>query len=337
MFKSLLEIHGSIMDAERIPYLIIAILATIVIGMIIGPVAGNANSLFYGLFDILFGKMGDRMDRLNRSKSDLVFRGFLFSSFIMFFSLVLASCSEIIKSHIYEILVIASCLTSGTVWYILLKLYFALKMQGKCEGAYYGLSRSSRVDLNSTDDFGITRVALGFSANSFDKGVVAPSIWYLIGGIPLLFVYCSISFVAWRFGKKGFSKGFGTIALALEKIVGFIPSLFAGFIFSAAAALTPTAKLHKALLSWWAKKGKAPYEQGGIVLSAIAWPLDISIGGPVQDISGSTLKGAWIGPEGATAQISYEHLKRGILINVYAHILFILALLTAYVYSGHFF
>ena len=324
------------MDPDRIPYLIAAILLTVVAGMITGPVAGNANSFIWWFFDALFGRIGDRMDRVNRKKTDLEFRGLLFIVVLLLFALLSGQAMNSVFGPTEELVLVALCLTSGSVWYILLKLYFALYKTGKVEGAYYGLSRSSRVDLNSTDDFGITRVGLNFAAVSFDKGLVAPSIWYLIGGVPALLIYCIVSYAAWRFGKSGFSKGFGKVPMALEKLMGFIPSLFSGFLFSGASALTPTAKLHKALMSWWTIKGKAPYEEGGIVLSAIAWPLNVSLGGPVQDITGSSLQKMWIGPEGATAKLDHNHLKRGIYINVIAHLLFVFALLAAYVYAGKF-
>ena len=322
------------MDIDRVPYLVGAILLTMIIGMITGPIAGNANSLLWGGYDILFGRIGDRMDKPTRSRSDLMFRGFLFTVVLLLFTLLFGEIVEKYNVYLMETLIVSACITSGSVWYIIIKMYFVLEQKGRVDGAYYGLSRSSRINLNTTDDFGITRTALSYSATSFDKGMVAPSIWYLIGGVPMLFVYVALSFTAWRYGKCGFTKGFGLVPLALEKMMGFIPSLFTGFLFTVASALTPSAKMHKSLLLWWGQKNHVPYGEGGIVLSAIAWPLGVSLGGPVQDISGYGLKKSWIGPDGATAQLDHKHLQRGIFINVIAHVLFILALLVAYIYAG---
>ncbi len=322
------------MDVDRVPYLVGAILLTMILGMVTGPIAGNANSLLWGALDFLFGRIGDRMDKNTRSRSDLMFRGFLFTSVILLFALFLGEVVSYNARYLMEVFVVSACLTSGSVWYVIIKMYFALEKTGTVDGAYYSLSRSSRVDLNSTDDYGMTRAALSYSATSFDKGMVAPSVWYLIGGVPILLIYVALSFTAWRHGKCFFTKGFGVIPLALEKMMGFITSLFSGFLYTVASALTPTAKLHKALILWWSKKNHIPYEEGGIILSAVSWPLGISIGGPVQDISGHSLKKSWIGPEGASAKLNHKHLQRGIFINVIAHILLILALLVAYIYAG---
>ena len=330
------DIHGYFMDADRIPFLVAAIFLTIVAGMITGPLAGNANPFFWEFLDKIFGRVGERMDRKNRKPSDLLFRGFLFCAVLLFLALLFSRVLDLwaSTSSYAEIIIISLCLTSGSVWYMVLKLYFTLSDQGKAEGGYFGLSRSSRVDLNSTDDYGITREGLAFSAISFDKGLVAPGFWYLVGDIPLLFIYSVLSFSAWRFGKSGFTKGFGSVPLALEKLMGFIPSLFSGFLYTASAAISPSAKIIPAIKSWWIARDQVPYEQGGVILSALAWPLGVSLGGPVQDISGSSLKKAWVGPEGASAQIESHHLKRGIIMNVVAHLLFILSLLAAYIYAG---
>ncbi len=331
--------HSYLMDADRIPYLVASIFLTIVVGMITGPLVGNANPFFWEVMDRIFGCLGDRMDRKNRKSADLILRGFILSVAVLVFALFAGRALSLYasSSSVVEIIIISLFITSGSVWYMILKLYFTLSQSGVVKGGYFGLSRSARIDLNSTDDFGITREGLAFSAISFDKGLVSPSVWYLIGGIPLMIIYSSLSFLAWRFGKCGFTTGFGRVPMALEKLMGFIPSLFSGFLYTASAAVSPTAKILESLKSWWQVKGKAPYEQGGVILSALAWPLGVSLGGPVSDISGAKLKKLWIGPKNASAKIDASHLKRGIIMNVMAHLFFILALLSAYIYSGKLF
>ena len=53
--------------------------------------------------------------------------------------------------------------------------------------------------------------------------------------------------------------------------------------------------------------------------------------------TGETLGKVWVGPENASAKVDAFHLKRGIVINISAHLIFILSLSSAYVYSGNFF
>jgi len=333
------QLHEYIMDPDRIPYAVLAILLVMMAGIITGPLAGNANPLAWQIYQLLIGRLGDRLDRRSRPQGDLMFRGLMLTIFCIIFAAVLGKISYrfAMMTPFYgmtEIALLSLCLTAGSVWFALLRLYFALEKEGQAKGAFYAVSRSTRVDLNSTDDYGITRTALGFTATSFDKGLVAPVIWYLIGGLPVLFIYSALSALAWRFGKNGFSKGFGRMPLALEKLMGFVPALLSGLLFTAASAMTPTASMGKSLSLWWTRKDKVPYEQGGITLCALAWPLHISLGGPVQDIGGSSLKNAWVGPQGATAKIEHGHLRRGIYLNVVAHLLFLAALGGAYLFAN---
>ena len=84
------------------------------------------------------------------------------------------------------------------------------------------------------------------------------------------------------------------------------------------------------------RKKPQPIRAGGFPLSALAWSLDVSLGGASQDITGSAIKGEWTGPKGATAKIDHKHLRRGIFISVIAHILFIATLCGSYLWGGGF-
>ena len=237
-----------------------------------------------------------------------------------------------------QVALLSLSLSVGTVWFALLKLYFAQDNEeyknkvGK--GAYLGIARSTRTDLNASDDFGITRMGMNFSARSFDKNMVAPVIWYLIAGFIGVCLYAGLAALAWRFGKDGATKGFGATALALEKLLGFFPSILSGLLITMAGLFTPTAKIHKGITAWFGHKNRASYDQGGFALSALAWSLNVSLGGPAKDLKGDAIKNTWVGPPSATAKNDHKHLRRAIYINVIAHLLFIVTLLSLYVWSG---
>lgn len=336
-FATYQEFHSLIFNVDRIPYAIMAILLTLIIGVITGPRGGNAYPMVWIWVDKLFGKIGDKLDKKERKAPDLMFRGF----FIMVLAvLIAAGLGELARftSAKYEYyglvqaVFVSLALCGGGVWFVLMRLYFALEQKQMAEGAYFGVARTSRINLNSTDDFGITRVGMAMAARTFDKGMVAPILWYLIGGYTALFVYAAIAACAWRFGRDGFTSGFGGVPLALEKLLGFIPSMFAALLMSMASVITPTASILKSITSWW-KKG-APYAQGGLPLTAMAWTLNVTLGGAKQDLNGNALKSDWVGPAKATAKNDHHHLKRALYINVVAHLLFVAALLGAYLWGG---
>lgn len=327
------------MDPDRIPLAISAIVLAAILGVITGPLAGNANPLFWLFYDKTLGGFGDRLDRLHRTTADLALRGFAITSIGLAAGLLIgkfyvALVWEKPVSGLTEIILLSTLITSGSIWYALLRLYFALEKKQALQGAYLAISRSTRINLSATDDFGITRVGMGFAARAFDKGLVSPVFWYLVGGLPLAVIYSALAALAWRFGKDGFSKGFGAVPLALEKLMGYVPSLFAATLMTLATIVTPTAAIHKGVAAWFGHKNRAPYEQGGYPLSALAWSLNVSLGGASQDLGGSALHGVWVGPEGATAKNDHKHLRRAIYINFAATILLMASLCGAYLWSG---
>lgn len=356
MLETLQNFQSQILDPDRFMMIAAAWLLCAIVGMVTGPMHGNANSFLCLITDATLGRLGARLDNKERKAGTLGFRGLMFTIFALFIALTFGqSTAKLVTGLPFggmtEILLLSLCMTAGAVWYGLLRLYFALRENkptpkrvsacvyksrvGKSlsKGAYYTIARSTRTDLTASDDFGITRTGMLFAARSFDKGLVAPALWYLIGGLPAAFIYAVLSALAWRFGKDGFNKGFGNVALALEQLMGFVPTVFSGFIMACAGLLTPTGGMIRALVGLWEHKDMTPYAQGGLPVTALAFALGVSIGGPVTDIDGSSLKRNWVGPEGATAMLEKGHLRRGLYINLMAHLLFIAALFGALMWS----
>ena len=84
MIDFLTQWHANFFDPERIPVAIAAIILCVVVGMITGPMAGNANAFFWQFIDRMFGRLGDKMDKPSRPQADLLFRGFLIAMLAIF-------------------------------------------------------------------------------------------------------------------------------------------------------------------------------------------------------------------------------------------------------------
>lgn len=332
-------IHQTLFHPDRIPLAMAAILLAGIAGMVTGPLAGNANPFLWAIVDRTLGTIGGRLDRVQRQAGDLMMRGMMLTGAgLVLFYLLGQGAWQLARTEpmggATEIVLLALCLSVGSVWFSLLRLFFALKDKKKIsKNAYFTISRTTRTDLTSADDFTITRVGMGLAARSFDKGVVAPVIWYLIGGLPVVFIYTGLSAMAWRFGKDGFTKGFGRVPLALEQLMGFIPNIFAGFMMAAAGLLTPTGGMTRAFVALMKPDGRTPYAEGGLPMTAMANALHVGLNGPCTDIDGSALKRAWAGPDKATAMLDSGHLRRGLYISLMAHLLFLAGLGSALLFS----
>ena len=335
------QFHESLFDIERIPFAALALIATMIVGAVTGPFMARAVPLMWVAQDLIFGRIGARLDRTRRKQADLMFRGFLFMVFVLALMLIgikgagaLQSAVPYIGAWYVEVLALCGLLSCGALWSAALALFKTLDQKEKpSKGAYFTLSRTTLRDLNSTDDFGLTRLSLATIVRQLDKGAVSPVLWYVIGGLPLALITSTLSFMAWRFGKDGFGKGFGVIMLALDKLVGFVPTLLSGVLLSVASLVTPKGNIIRAIQGWSEGKRKAAYEEGGQPVTILAFALNISIGGPVRDLYGSSLQNSWAGPEKASAKTTPDHLRRGLYMVVVAHIYLLAMLGGAYIWG----
>lgn len=333
------HIYGQLLDPERIPVAMAAWLLAGIVGLITGPMHGNANPFLWLALDKTLGKVGGRLDRRDRSGADLLFRGFILTLICVLGAYGLGLLAErLVEAKPVrggtEIVLLSLTLTGGTVWFSLMQLYFAMRDKKVSKGAYYTMAHSTRTDLSGSDDFAITRTGMSLAARSFDKGLVAPVFWYVVAGLPGAYLYGGLAFCAWRFGKDGFTKGFGRTALALEKLMGIIPHWISGLLMALAGLFTPTGGMTRAFIGQLFGHGKATYDEGGLPVTAMAFSLNVSLGGPVVDLDGSAVRREWSGPKDATARLEKDHLRRAIYISLMAHLLFMVSLAGALFWAG---
>lgn len=339
----LLNLPHIMYDPNRVYTAMAALLLCAAVGMITGPMHHNANPFLWKMANGIFGGIGARLDRTQRKAADLMFRGFiLLVVALVFFFIIGEAGTKLGVEYPYkgftDTILLSLSMTAGTVWFSLLRLYFARRDKKISKGAFSAIAQSTRTDLSGADAFGITRTGMAFAARAFDKGVVGPVIWYLIAGLAGAYIYACLAAFSWRFGKEGFTKGFGGVPLALEKLLGFVPGMLAGVLLALAGLFTPTGGMTRALAVLGRKgKGRATYDQGGWPLTALAFALNVSLGGPTADLDGSSIRRDWIGPENATAQLENDHLRRALYMTVIAHMLFLASLMGAIFWAGKLF
>lgn len=333
------QIHAQIFDPARLPLAMMAIVVVVVIGSVRGPLGGNAMPFFWHIIEILFGKLGARMDKPGRLKGDLIFRGFLMCCLVIIFSFAVGQGIEILARlypqwSLVEIIALSLTMTAGAVFAAQGRLYRALNEKKVTPGAYYTVARSSRTDLSASDDYTITRIGMGMGLKAFDKGVIAPIIWYLIFGLTGAYLYAGLAALQWIFGREGYSSGFGNTMNALEELLGGVPNILSGLLIALAGILTPTAGMTRAFLGLMRPKGRAKYTEGGLPLTAAAYALNVTLGGPTKSLDGYAIKRRWIGPATATAQLNAKHLHRAVYISFMAHLLFIASLGGAMIFAN---
>jgi len=326
----------SFFDPARIPLAIIAILIASIIGLITGPKPSAAIPFLWTLLDGTIGRIGDRLDRVNRARADLLFRGFLVTVFTLVLVFILGRIAGVLaQANSYGDVVIVALLTlgisSGALWRSVLHYYNAKEHNKTEQGVYRPIARTARIDLSASDQFGISRCAMGLLPKVYDKMLLAPLFWFWLGGMPFFFLHAAVAMLSWHFAKGGFTKGFGLIPAWLDYAMGIVPSMVAAVLLSLSTLITPTTKKFQAIKAWFSRKSDVPYVQGGMPMKLMAWTLNISLGGPVRDLRGSAQHNVWTGPDSASAKLSHQHLKRGLYLTIVAHIVLIAALCVLYI------
>lgn len=325
------HIISQIASPERLNSSIIALILVSLLGMLFGPFSGNANPFVWVGLNKIFGNFAKKTYKVGRSVSSLQFRGAILLTLYLLISGIVAAIAVLVerKFHIagfMDPILLSLTLSGGATWSALVKLHHALRAEEKKnldlpKGSFYEIAVSTRSNLNTTDSHGIIRTGIAFVAKSFDKGVIAPLFWYLLGGLPAVYIYCGIVAARWSLSKEGFAKGIGTLALRLEEFFGFFPQLISSVILAFAALMTPSAGLTRSFIGMFSRKGRATYAEGGLPLTTLAWGLGVSLGGPVEDIDGSVLKRSWVGAPSSSAKVERRHLRMAIYLNIMAFVL----------------
>lgn len=340
MKEFFINLPQTMYDPDRVYTAMAAIMLCAVIGIITGPMHGNAHPFLWKLLNGVFGGVGSRLDRTQRRAGDLMFRGFFLLVLALLAMFTLAEGAvRLAAGYPYkglaDVVLLSLSMSVGTVWFALLRLFFARRDNKVDRAAILSIAVSSHTDLSQTDLYGVTRAGMALAARAFDKGVVAPVFWFLLAGLPGAYIYAALAAFSWRFGKDGFSKGFGHVPLALEKLAGFVPGALAGVLMALSGLFTPTGGMTRALNALGRRgKGYTRYEQGGWPVTAMAFALNVSLGGPATDLEGSSLRRDWVGPENATAQLENGHLRRALYMSLIAHMLFLASLLGTLFWGG---
>lgn len=130
-------------------------------------------------------------------------------------------------------------------------------------------------DVEAMDEGGVATAALESLAESFCDGVVAPVFWFVVGGLPGLFVYKAVNTADSMIGHmEPRWRAFGWATARTDDVMNWIPARIAGALI--------------ALGGWqgwrimWRDAGKHASPNAGWPEAAMAGALRVRLGGPVR-------------------------------------------------------
>ena len=264
----------------------------------------------------LFGWLGGRMNRTHRPFADRVFRGFCLCALAL---LLIVTPYLWVQTFIppdggtyIKFILFASMLSSLAPIVIMWRLQNALREDEAPKGLYLTLSRTTRLDLSSADSHTLARAALEYSAIALNYGFILPLLVVMTLGVEVALIVSLLTAFILRFGRvSAFTLAPRAILWLPAQISGFVTA----FLMRIASIFAPGGKI-------WPKGVR-----GDSAIATLASALNITLGGPYTDLSGSAVKQDWIGPEGASARVEPTAIRRAMILLFIVKTIVVLGLL----------
>jgi adenosylcobinamide-phosphate synthase len=150
-------------------------------------------------------------------------------------------------------------------------------------------------DTAKLDAAGVARAAIESLAENFADGVVAPTIFMVIAGLPGAALYKAINTADSMIGHRSERhQDFGKTAAQLDDIVNLPASRLSALLIVAAAAMTKDASASSAWIATWRDAPKHVSPNAGYPEAAMAGALGLALGGP-RTYEGTEVDGASMG------------------------------------------
>jgi adenosylcobinamide-phosphate synthase len=156
-------------------------------------------------------------------------------------------------------------------------------------------------DTTALDEHGIARAAIESLAENFSDGVVAPTFWLVVGGLPGCALYKTVNTADSMIGHKNERyRAFGWAAARLDDILNLPASRLSALLITAAAIVLPRASARAA---WAAVARDARHHRSpnaGWPEAAVAGALGLRLAGP-RVYRGIAVEDRWMGEGRAAA------------------------------------
>ena len=266
---------------------VIIMIIAILLDWIFGDMRWLFNFIWHPIVIIgkLIGFFDKKLNRHDRSNNSRMLRGLIvvilitslsgLSAVIITNLIIDLQFNWLIEAFIISILLAARSLYTHA---------HAVGIQLKNNGIVAGRKAVSHLvgrETKSLDKHAVLRAAIESMAENFADGVVAPIFWYLLFGLPGLFIYKSVNTLDSMIGYKNIQyKDFGMVAARLDDILNLIPARIAGSLFILASVFIPTANPYNSLKIMWKFAGRHASPNAGWPEAAMAGAFDFALGGP---------------------------------------------------------
>ncbi|PCJ61009.1 MAG: hypothetical protein COA65_01940 [Rhodospirillaceae bacterium] len=261
--------------------------------------------------EVLFGRLADgfdrRLNRAKRSERNRILRGglvvFVLGGLAVVLGVVLLDfAARAAFGRSIEILLLAVLIPLRPVFDEGRSLARALKGERFLPAAFPFLAGVTKGDRHRYARLGIENLAMRFG-----KDVVAPIFWFILLGLPGVFLARAARVLGQRLGDGSARHlAFGFVPRRFDAALCLIPVRLAGLFLVAAAIFTPRAKPVQGFRVLKGEGGGAFDLHAGWPVAAMAGALDLALGGPGSGKEGRP-GASWVGSGRARAGVLDLH------------------------------
>lgn len=198
-------------------------------------------------------------------------------------------------------------------------------LSSNIEDARLALSQIVGRDTKSLDQSEIRRAAIESLAENFSDGVIAPTFWFLISGLPGIVFYKAVNTADSMIGHRSDRyREYGWAAARLDDLLNWVPARLATGLIASAAFLVKGAASANAFKAAFRDASKHVSPNAGWPEAAIAGACGLKLGGP-RNYGTEAMDGAWLGD--GRSDVTDHDFKRALqIVQVSWLVLLILAL-----------
>lgn len=282
-------------------YLFVVVCAALALEFVAGGLPGFSQVLSSPRAISLFlaHRADRRLNRQNRSNRSRRFRGALLVLIMVPLSAVFGVyaadfCRTLADGWIVEVVLVAMCvgLQRPLMNASALRRALARKSMDRARGI---LGRMVEYETGNIDEHGLARGSVEIFAVRLCDGLVGPVFWYLIAGLPGVFVYRVTTALADALAHPTEKHvAFGGVAGALDRLLNLIPAPVTAILIVAGTLFSPTARPLAAIRGVFGGAASSHSPRAGWTQGAVAGALGLSLSGPRRH-GGAVAPGAWIG------------------------------------------
>ena len=245
-----------------------------------------------------------RLNREKRSQMDRAIRGLLATLMIITIAGVIGQAvswvgSAIIWGWLLELILVTSLISCRGLYDQVDAVKNALN--DTVDAGRLSLSRMVSRDPWGLDKHGVARLTIEATARGLNTGLVGPTLWYLLFGLPGLLIYRTLSVMDDLIGYKSTRyRAYGLSAARLDDIANLVPARLSALFIIVAAIFVPTANPLLALKTMWRDGSKSTSLNAGWPIAAMAGAFALSLEGP-EKMDDKIVKKPWIGEGRAQA------------------------------------